>query len=127
MAMRHDVDPATEIFNQIGDLSRVEVMFGRVLVAVYMRPKTTASGIHLPDQTRDEDEYQGKAALVLKLGKMAFVDTKDVEFHGESVEVGDWIAMRPSDGQPITINKVKCRIVQDVHCVVKIPAPDMVW
>jgi co-chaperonin GroES (HSP10) len=125
--MQHDIDPATDIFNKIGDLSKFKVMFGKVLVATYMRPEKTKSGIILSDKTRDEDEWQGKASLVLKMGPLAFKDTPDVKFYGERVEVGDWIAVRPSDAQAIKINGVPCRVIQDVHCFMKLPSPDVAW
>ena len=47
----------------------IDVLFNQVLIAVYERPKVTASGIHLPDQSTDEDRYQGKVGLVLKRGQ----------------------------------------------------------
>jgi co-chaperonin GroES (HSP10) len=128
--MIHARDPADEIWERIGGadaLNNVQVLYSQVLVAIYKRPDKTVSGIHLPDQTRDEDRYQGKACLVLKCGPQAFVDADDVKFHGQSVGPGDWIVIRPSDGWAITINKTDCRIVNDVAIKLKINEPDIVW
>ena len=127
MLMDHVVDPATEILKRLGNLEAYRVMFGRLLIATYIRPEKTKSGIFLGDKTRDEDEWQGKAGLVVKKGALAYLDTEDVKFHGEKVDVGDWVAVRPSDGIAISINGVKCRLVQDAHVLMKVPSPDTAW
>ena len=125
--MQHDVDPAKKILDEIGVLSDVKVMFSQVLVAIYQRPEMTQSGLILTPKTLDEDLYQGKAGLVLKLGQMAFEDTESIKFYGQRVNVGEWIAIRPSDGMTISINEVECRLVQDVHCKLVVASPDLVW
>ena len=66
MLMEHDVDPREGLLKKIGDLSKVEVFNNQILVAVYLRPEKTKSGILLPGQTRDEDKYQSKVGLVIK-------------------------------------------------------------
>jgi hypothetical protein len=127
MLMKHDRDPGDVIRDSIGDISNINVFYSSVLVAIYKRPEVTASNIHLTHDTRREEDYQGKACLVLKLGPLAFVDTADVKFHGQRVDPGDWIAIRPSDGFPIEINNTKCRMVSDVSIKLKIGSPDLIW
>lgn len=125
--MLHASDPAKDIWDKIGDLKDFHIPFGKVLVATYIRPEKTRGGIIFTDNTRDEDVWQGKAALIVKMGKMAFVDTDRVEFHGEKFEVGDWVAVRPSDAVSISIHGVPCRLIQDVHCLMRLPSPDSVY
>ena len=108
--MKHEVDPRDEIFNQLSDLKWVDVFNDMVLVAVYERPAKTASGIILASQTRQEDQYQGKAALVVKLGPLVNID-KDTR--GGELAVGDWIAIRPSDGWAVSINQKLCRLISE--------------
>lgn len=135
MLMRHNIDPAEELLHRLGDISEFEVMFGQVLVAIYIRPNTTASGIILTDKTRDEDEWQGKTGLIVKMGPLAYQDSPDVKFYGVRREVGDWIVMRPSDASvPFTLagkggdrEGVKCRLTQDAHIRMKILSPDTAW
>ena len=74
MQMDHSNDRKTGIMKDIGDLSTFELFNNQVLVAVYVRPKKTKSGIYLPDATVDEDKIQGKVGLVVKKGPLAFVD-----------------------------------------------------
>ena len=60
MIMQHETDPAKAILDEIGDISNVEVFNNQLLVAVYIRPEKTKSGLLLPGQTRDEDKFQSK-------------------------------------------------------------------
>ena len=127
MKMHHEGDPRVKIQNAIGDLSKVDIFFNWVLVAVYKRPEKTKSGIFLTDDSRKEDEYQGKAGLVLKKGAQAFVDDANTSFQGQNVNVGDWVVIRPSDGWQVMINGVLCRMVQDVQVRLRIESPDVVF
>jgi co-chaperonin GroES (HSP10) len=127
MKMVHTVDPAQEIVEGVGDLSGHRLLFSSLLIGIYQRPEKTAGGVILTDRFRGEDEYQGKTGLVLKKGPRAFVDDGDVKFHGENVNVGEWVWYRPSDGFAVTINGQKCRCIQDVHIKGVAPAPDTVW
>lgn len=128
MAMHHDEDPAKLIINKIGKVLDEVVLFGnQVLLGVYERPKMTKSGIHLSDQTRGEDKYQGKAALVLKKGPFAFVSDANYDFRGQDVKEGDWVAIFVSDGRPLILNGQLVRLVEDQWIRLKIPAPDVVF
>ena len=53
MIMAHEVDPKQKLLKEIGDLSKVEIFNNQVLVAVYIRPQKTKSGIYLSDKTTD--------------------------------------------------------------------------
>lgn len=125
--MVHVTDPAEDILEKIGDLSNFEVMHNDVLIGIYMRPEKTKSGIIITDKTRQEDEYQGKAGLVLKKGPLAFVSDENFDFKGQDVSIGDWVSIWVSDGRKIMIREVLCRMVEDRHIRLKIPAPDLVY
>jgi co-chaperonin GroES (HSP10) len=128
MVMRHKIDPAKDLWDKIGDLKGIrDLYFGEIMVAIYQRPEQTASGLYLSDKTRDEDKFQGKVGLVLKKGPRAFEDEGDIKFHGQNVEIGDWVVFRPSDGWQWNVNKVECRMLRDVDIKARISAPDTVW
>lgn len=127
MLMEHTVDPRTQLRDAIGDLDSVEVFGNQILVAVYKRPERTKSGVFMPDSTRQEDEYQGKAGLVVKLGPLAFKDSEGVKFHGQKVDLGAWIAYRVSDGWSVRVNGTLCRMLDDTNVKLRIPAPDTIW
>jgi co-chaperonin GroES (HSP10) len=127
MIMDHAVDPKQKLLEDIGDISSVEIFNNQILVAVYIRPQKTKSGIYLSDQSREEDKIQGKVGLVVKKGPSAFVDEANEWFKDVSVEVNDWVVFRPSDGWSITVNNVLCRMIDDTAIRGKVDAPDRVW
>jgi co-chaperonin GroES (HSP10) len=122
MKMEHAENPAEKIAREMGDLSKVEMLFNTVLVATYLRPEKTASGVYLPDKVRDEDRFQGKVGLVMMIGPTAFTGEGDVP-----VRPGEWIVYRPSDAWETMINGRLCRVLQDIHVKMRVPAPDVVW
>jgi hypothetical protein len=129
----HESDPKKALLKKVGNLKEFELLGNAILLAIYLRPDKaiTKSGviIHLPDKVQDEDKYQGKVGLVLKKGPQAFVDDENVQFHGQNVDVGDWVVIRPSDGWSLTLtqNQVLCRMVTESAIRMKIPSPDAVW
>ena len=132
--MEHDTDPKQTLLDKVGDLSGIEVFGTDVLVGIYMRPNRTKSGLYLSDATVDEDRWQSKAALVLKLGNTAFCDENGVKFR--DINVGDWIIIRPSDGFAVQLSStsattsreaVPCRIVTDIHIRARITHPDTLY
>lgn len=127
MMMKHESDPKQDLLKALGDISEFQLFHNQCLCAVYIRPEKTKSGILLPGQTRDEDKWQGKVGLIVKLGPSAFDDPESRWFQGVSVKLHDWIVFRPAEGWQLTVNNVLCRIVDDVHVRGTIPHPDMIW
>lgn len=135
MTMEHAVEPKEALIRKVGDLADIDVYGSDVLLAVYQRPEKTASGIILTDKYRDEDKWQSKCHLVLKMGPLAFLDDDGNKFR--DVNVGDWVVIRPSDGQLITLNPMRrastkddatlCRIAQDLSIRMRVSHPDQVW
>jgi co-chaperonin GroES (HSP10) len=126
MPMQHDVDPKVKILTEIGDLSQVEIFHGQVLLAVYLRPTKTKSGLILTDDHVDEDRYQSKVGLLVKSGPQAFIDDGKW-FSGVEISQHDWLVFRPSDGWSITVNNVLCRIFEDVSIKGRVSDPDQVY
>ena len=127
MIMQHDTDPAITLKNDLGDLNNVEVFNNQILVAVYIRPQKTKTGIYLTDKTVDEDRYQSKIGLVVKKGPSAFDDETGEWFKNFSIDEGDWVIFRPSDGWSITVNGVLCRLLEDVNVKGRVQHPDQIW
>lgn len=125
--MFHERDPKEVLRDSIGSgLDGVQLFANQVLVAIYVRPEKTRGGIIVTEKYRDEDKFQGKVGLVVLKGPKAFVGDDDW-FDGVSVDVGEWIVFRPSDGWQVEVNGVPCRVLQDVSVRGKIPDPDRVW
>ena len=127
MIMQHEVDPADKLKKEIGNLSNVEIFNNQILVAVYIRPQKTKSGIYLSEKTVDEDRFQSKIGLVVKKGPTAFIDENDTWFKGLEINEGDWVIFRPSDGWQITVNNVLCRMLEDTVVRGRVNHPDYIW
>ena len=127
MAMQHDEDPAKAIFKQVGDLKDFTIYGNQILLGVYERPEKTKAGVFLSDTTRKEDQFQGKAALVLKMGPSAFVSDDQYNFREQTVKPGDWVAVFVSDGRKLVVRGTLCRLVEDHHIRLRIPQPDVIY
>lgn len=113
----------------------LEIFNSKVLVAKFIRVKS-AGGIIIPGSAQKEDEWQGKVGLVLKMGPGAFRDTPETgaNFYGVTVKPGEWVTYRYSDGYDFNfkpnggeIEVVKCRLLEDVDILGRIPNPEMFW
>lgn len=127
VAMMHVADPADEIRSKVGSLEGVKVLGNYVLIGIYVRPEKTKGGIILTDKTKDEDRWQGKVGLVLKVGPMVG-DEKSREWSGnEPIREGEWVVIRPSDGWQHTLNECDCRMVRDTDIKMRVASPDVIW
>ena len=127
MIMEHDVDPKKKLIADLGDLSSIELFNNQILLATYIRPQKTKSGIYLTDKTTEEDKYQSKVGLLVKTGPSAFEENDEGWFRGEEFDLNDWLVFRPSDGWSITIHGVLCRILSDTQVKMRVQNPDEVW
>lgn len=126
MLMDHSEDPKDKILKELGDLSKIELFHNQVMLAVYIRPQKTKSGLYLTDQHTDEDRYQSKVGLLIKRGPQAF-ESDGNWFNGLEFKDHEWLMFRPSDGWSVTVNGVLCRIFDDINVRGRIPHPDAVW
>ena len=127
MIMDHEIDPKQKILDEIGDISTFEIFNNNILVAVYQRPAKTKSGIILTDKTTEEDRFQSKVGLLVKVGPRAFEPNDEGWFDGVKFNLNDWITFRPSDGWNITVNGVLCRMLSDTQVRGRQQYPDEVW
>lgn len=127
----HEEDPADVIWREVGDLDGIDVLFQNVLVAIYIRPVTkTAGGVFMAEKTVEEDRYQAKVGMVLKVGHTAFLDDEKngVFFGGFRAVPGDWLTYRPSEGLKMQIGKRECRLIADFHVAkMRLTHPDQVY
>lgn len=104
-----------------------EVLHSQVLCMTYCQPEKTQGGILLPDNSLQEDRFQGKIALVIALGPGAFVDDAVAKFHGVVIQIHDWVLVRPSDGTELFYNGCSLRLFQDVDIRKRITDPQKYW
>ena len=127
MPMLHEKDPADELIAALGDISQIELFHGQVLLAVYLRPTKTKSGLILTDDHVSDDKYQSKVGLLIKKGPEAFNDDSGQWFSGLNISEREWLFYRPSDGWGITVNGVLCRMFEDISIKGRIPHPDAIY
>lgn len=119
------------VAREVGDISKVHVFSGRVLVAIYIASRTykvgnTSLELVRTDNDVREDLWQGTVGLVLKKGATAFQDDGETKFHGQDVAVGDWVTFRRGDAKRIQINGVDCLFVEDTVIDMAIADPTLI-
>jgi len=120
-------DPFAEILKKVGDLSGITIMYNMVLLASYVKPERTRGGVILIDQSREEDIFQGKTGMVLKLGREAFQDDLDTQFHGQKAELGEWVVFKLGDAWKIQIRDWPCLLVRDSAIKMKTDDPSIIF
>jgi len=107
-------DPKRAIFDRLAPaLKTIPRLYGnRVLLATYIRPEKTAGGIYRPTSDIEEDRYQGKAGLILRIGEQAFENDETYKW-GVRPCVGDWVFFWPSDSREIGLAGLSCRVIRD--------------
>lgn len=127
LAMQHDVDPKAELLAKLPKTGTISAFHNQIVVAVYQRGEKTKSGIIVPNSVRDEDKHQGKVGLVIDIGPLAFKDDDRNKFGGQTVEFGEWVVFRTSDGFQMLVGDVLCRVLQDVDLKLKASGPDIIF
>src|SRR5262249_2125581 len=128
-------DPRTFLLKKCASfMGAVEVMHNWIVLATHYLPPFTVlpngTRFYRSDQTLEEVQYQGKVGLVIAKGPIAFMDDPEagVRFHGQNVEIGEWVSFdRPRGGQN-PINRVHCRYLKDVQVMLKVKGnPELVY
>lgn len=125
-ASRSPEDCAKQIMKALKGANHT-VLHSQVLVAHFIQPAQTKGGIFKPDNTIQEDRFQGNCFLVIGLGKGAFKDDSIAKFNGDKLKVGDWVMAVTADGAALYINSVPCRIFSDTRILMKVEDPGMYY
>lgn len=101
-------------------VAKSKVLGELVMVATYVPPEKTKGGIFIPNKSLDENRFQGKVGMVLKLGESAFKYTGPYDhegsYRGTKPKVGDYVVYRASDGMEMFINGTSVRLI-DSHLI----------
>lgn len=127
-------DPKKALIESLGDgINAIEVFHNQVMVATYIEPDKTPGGIIKPDRTLAENRFQGKCALVLKLGPTAFKYDGSFPYEGPVPQVGDWVIAYPSDGRELFSVDASgsagtcCRIFEDINIKGRVSDPALIY
>lgn len=126
MAVNKPQQTEEEIRAGIPNLDDFDAFHNKILVGIYMGPEKTKGGVLLPDKVRDEDRWQCRCGVVLKVGKAAFVSDSQNIFV-DSVAEGDWLVFRSSNGSSLDIEGVHCRLLQEADIEGRVKDPTMVY
>jgi hypothetical protein len=138
-------------------IQAISLLRNRVLVATYVEPEKTGGGIILTQKTGEENRWQGKVGLVLKMGPVAFdfeevcdrigairaAAPEDTEIPFEDAElaawsefnipqIGDWVAYRASETHELGVEVApgicaSCRIINDESIIMRLSDPRVIW
>jgi co-chaperonin GroES (HSP10) len=128
--MRNSATADRELLKAIGDISDIEVLNDRILIAIYRHEGVTKGGIHTTTTTEDESDYQGKVGLVIKIGPLVNVPGKEIT-RGAEFKLGDWVVVNPSSGLSMHAGQhgskrmLRMLVEKDIHMRVK--RPDCIW
>jgi co-chaperonin GroES (HSP10) len=121
-------DPKKVVMDAVGSaIDEISVFGNRVLVATAPHCERSKGGIIFTDKAVDENKYQGKVGLVLKMGDAAFSYDGSYEWVGEKPEVGSWVFYRTPDSWECGLNGISCRFIRDEHIVGELNSPDAIW
>ena len=121
-----DIKKAT--LKALGNLKNERVLHSQVLVAIWAGTQYHAgTKILKSDKALQETIYQGSVGIVIKVGAGAFKDVPGAKFYGETLKVGDFVLMKPSDGLQLMINGVPCRLFEDVNIKMVVSDPELYW
>lgn len=122
-----DRDPKSDfgkvVREMIGSLDKYQVLGSNVLVATYVRPRKTAGGILLTDNSIHEDRWQGILGLVLKMGDAAFTFDGAYEYKGPKAKVGDYVMFHTSDARELSIKGISIKLVDSSLIRMIVPDP----
>lgn len=123
-------DERQKIFDELGDLSTIRLPLNQILLAIWKAPEITRGGIIRPSVVRDEDIYQGIAALVVKLGPHCYEQTGNMDFTWlpeDVCNVGDWVMFRRGEGFRVNVNGRECMLMNGERGIkMVLRSPDVV-
>lgn len=121
-------DPKAVILDRLQEsVDKIEIYGSRVLVATAPAREASKGGIIYTQKAKDENRFQAKIGLVLKLGSEAFKYNGRYEWEGPRPDVGDWVFYRTSDSMECGISGASCRVIFDDLIMGKVSGPDLIW
>lgn len=134
--MHHEHDSRQEILDKLDQqiISDHVIAQNEVLIVTYRRPEKTMGGIVIPKSNLDEDIFQSKVGLVVKIGDSCDFQRKNPvtgRTYGVPVALGDWVVIKPSDNWAMEIRGKKefihCRHVYDDQIRAVVADPGSIW
>lgn len=117
------------VWRLVGDLKGLEPVGVEVVVATYVSSRKTSGGVYLPDKSVDEDRWQGKVGLILKMGDIAFKYYQGAyPWEGRKPEVDDYVMFVPDSSQTeFGWYGNSLRVLRDYQCRLIVTDPKAIY
>ena len=113
------------------ELKQTKIPGEKLLIVTYIPPEKTKGGIILSNRALDENRFQGKVALIVKIGDEAFKYKNQFDheglYDGHTPKVGDYVVCRFSDGFEMLINGTAVRLIDQHAIQMYIEDPESVY
>jgi co-chaperonin GroES (HSP10) len=120
-------DPKQIVFDALGEsMEGLELLQNDVLVVTAPTLTMSRGGIIMTHKSKNEQRFQGKTGLVVKLGEIAFKDESRWPNEESRPKVGDWVFFRNSDSSECGINGISCRFIDDTFVKGRVSTPDAI-
>ena len=132
-------DARTVLVDALGkdNIDQFEPFHNLILIATMVTPPKMMKGpdgkpvkFLLSDKTQQEDRFQGKIGLVLKVGPTAFKGKTPDSFGGVTVKPGDWVMYKPSDAHEFyfvdkerSLDGASARLIEDTLLMARVADP----
>lgn len=135
----HETDPKQDIMEDVGPfIGAFTPLSDRILIVMYERGKRrdgnaevrSRGGIIVPQKSLDEDKFQGRVGLVMRMGALAFADDNTHHWGDPVPRIGDWVMVRVGDTSPFDLpNDRRARYVHDadVEAIISQDGYDLIW
>ena len=120
-------DPKLAVWGALGSsIDGLTLYRNDVLIVTAPTMNKSKGGIIFTDPTKNEDRFQGKIGMVVKIGEVAFNDPEIWPNEDTRPTIGDWVVYRNADTHECAINKISCRFIKDYLIIGKVSAPDAI-
>jgi hypothetical protein len=136
-------DARSALVDAIGqdNIENFEPFHNLILIATYIQPPKMMKGpdgkdvpFFSSDKTQQEDRFQGKVGLVLKVGPTAFIGKTPESFGGITVKPGEWLMYKASDAHEFYfVDKLRkldgssCRLIEDTLVMGRVADPESIF
>ena len=136
-------DARTVLVDALGkeNIDQFEPFHNLILIATWVTPPKMMKGpdgtmvkFLLSDKTQQEDRFQGKVGLVLKVGPTAFKGKTPESFGGVTVKPGDWVMYKPSDAHEFyfvdkkhSLDGASARLIEDTLVMGRVADPESIF
>lgn len=116
-------DAKDGILKALGDQKDFQTLYDLVLVGTYVQPERRKSGLYMPKEAIQEDEFQGIVGLIVQMGP----DAEKLAAETGGPTVGDWVIYNINNSWALSIRETPCRHVPYEKLRMRIADPKVIY